>query len=121
MSTTENTTETPVYSTKGKHLCLDLWFTHDSVLFHSRDGKEIRPAIDLAETVVKVLGLHVEDSIYKEFEGGGETLLYILSESHLSVHTYPEHHYISLDVYTCGDAFNPFLLNEWMQANGHRL
>lgn len=30
------------------------------------------------------------------------TGLYLLSESHLSYHTYPETHYISIDVYTCG-------------------
>ena len=30
------------------------------------------------------------------------TGLFLLSESHLSYHTYPECGYISIDVYTCG-------------------
>lgn len=30
------------------------------------------------------------------------TGLFLLSESHLSYHTYPESRYISIDVYTCG-------------------
>ncbi|WP_341962199.1 adenosylmethionine decarboxylase [Pseudomonas sp. RC10] len=34
--------------------------------------------------------------------GEGVTGLYLLSESHLSYHTYPENCYISVDVYTCG-------------------
>ena len=39
-----------------------------------------------------------------KFDVGGEgvTGLYLLTESHLSYHTYPETHYISIDVYTCG-------------------
>lgn len=39
--------------------------------------------------------------------GGGVTGLYLLSESHLSYHTYPEVHYISIDVYTCGKNNEP--------------
>ncbi|MCT8347727.1 adenosylmethionine decarboxylase [Photorhabdus temperata] len=35
-------------------------------------------------------------------DGEGVTGIFLLSESHLSFHTYPETHYISIDVYTCG-------------------
>ncbi|WP_367987793.1 adenosylmethionine decarboxylase [Vibrio sp. NTOU-M3] len=40
----------------------------------------------------------------KKFEdgGGGVTGVFLLSESHLSYHTYPENNYISIDLYTCG-------------------
>ncbi|MNF57814.1 S-adenosylmethionine decarboxylase proenzyme precursor [compost metagenome] len=46
----------------------------------------------------------VLDHLVHKFNVGGEgvTGLYLLSESHLSYHTYPESHYISIDVYTCG-------------------
>ncbi|MFA9262979.1 MAG: S-adenosylmethionine decarboxylase family protein [Undibacterium sp.] len=42
------------------------------------------------------------DEVSHEFPGGGETFVYVLSESHLALHTYPEHKYISIDLYTCG-------------------
>ncbi|MBD1569476.1 adenosylmethionine decarboxylase [Aliivibrio sp. S10_S31] len=39
----------------------------------------------------------------KKFAGeGGVTGVFLLSESHLSYHTYPENNYISIDLYTCG-------------------
>jgi S-adenosylmethionine decarboxylase len=46
----------------------------------------------------------VLDHLTHKFSEGGEgvTGLYLLSESHLSFHTYPENHYISIDAYTCG-------------------
>lgn len=35
------------------------------------------------------------------FPNGGETHVYLLSASHLAIHTWPESNYVSLDVYTC--------------------
>jgi S-adenosylmethionine/arginine decarboxylase-like enzyme len=31
----------------------------------------------------------------------GATVLYLLSESHISVHTFPERAYVAVDIYTC--------------------
>ncbi|MCL6601195.1 MAG: S-adenosylmethionine decarboxylase, partial [Alicyclobacillus macrosporangiidus] len=31
----------------------------------------------------------------------------IISESHLTIHSFPEHGYASIDVYTCGDRIDP--------------
>lgn len=43
----------------------------------------------------------------KAFEPEGETIVFILAESHFTVHTYPEHKYISVDCYTCGSEGKP--------------
>lgn len=40
---------------------------------------------------------------HKEFEGGGLTSLALLSESHASIHTYPEKGALFFDAFTCGD------------------
>ena len=42
---------------------------------------------------------HVFDSEYN----GAFTYLYLLSESHVSFHSWPEKNYIAIDVFTCGD------------------
>jgi len=42
---------------------------------------------------------------------GAFTVLYLLSESHLSIHTWPEHKYIALDVFTCGNSNTQLLVN----------
>jgi S-adenosylmethionine decarboxylase len=34
-------------------------------------------------------------------EGGGVTGVVVLAESHLSIHTWPESGYVTLDVYVC--------------------
>ena len=42
--------------------------------------------------------------VLHRFEGGGLTGYLLLSESHIAFHTYPEHRYIALDIFSCGGA-----------------
>lgn len=42
-----------------------------------------------------------------KFEPQGVTAVVLLSESHLSIHTWPEHGYAAIDAFTCGDHTNP--------------
>ncbi|GGS85087.1 S-adenosylmethionine decarboxylase proenzyme [Streptomyces chromofuscus] len=43
----------------------------------------------------------------KEFEPVGVTAVYVLAESHVSVHTYPEQRSLFLDAFTCGTRCDP--------------
>ncbi|MDF2723697.1 MAG: S-adenosylmethionine decarboxylase, partial [Paenibacillus sp.] len=43
----------------------------------------------------------------KQFEPQGATVLVLLSESHISIHTYPEKGFAALDCYTCGETVDP--------------
>ncbi|MGW1539057.1 adenosylmethionine decarboxylase [Streptomyces sp. NPDC002309] len=43
----------------------------------------------------------------KEFEPVGVTAVYVLAESHVSVHTYPEQGSLFLDAFTCGTRCDP--------------
>ena len=38
----------------------------------------------------------------------GVTVLLALSESHISIHTWPEHQYAALDIFTCGENVDPW-------------
>jgi S-adenosylmethionine decarboxylase proenzyme len=35
---------------------------------------------------------------------GAFTALYLLAESHLSIHTWPEKNFIAIDIFTCGES-----------------
>lgn len=48
-------------------------------------------------------GCGVEGVVRKKFEPQGASVLVLVSESHLSLHTWPEHDYVAIDVFTCGD------------------
>lgn len=48
--------------------------------------------------------LKIVASVFRPFEPTGVTGVVVVEESHLSIHTWPEHGYAAVDVYTCGDA-----------------
>lgn len=69
-----------------------------------RDPEILRDALSVgvANAGATVLSWHEH-----HFEPQGFTLLGILAESHVSVHTYPEHRALFFDAFTCGLACDP--------------
>ena len=56
---------------------------------------------------VEAAGLTSVGSLFHSFgEGGGVTGVVVLAESHLSIHTWPESGYVTLDVYMCNYSTN---------------
>jgi S-adenosylmethionine decarboxylase len=56
----------------------------------------------LAARAVRSGGGHVLDTSHVLFPNGAITLVLILAESHLSIHTWPEESLIAIDLFSCG-------------------
>ena len=56
----------------------------------------------IMEKSVKESGLTKIYSKYHQFDPFGVTGFILLSESHISIHTWPEKKYIAVDLFTCG-------------------
>ncbi|WP_372661803.1 adenosylmethionine decarboxylase [Cohnella sp.] len=91
------------YSTYGRHIIVDFWGVDFTILNNVDFLKQIM--IDAAEKSLATV-LSVD---YKEFDPYGCTILVLLSESHLSIHTYPEKEFAAIDCYTCGNDKDPEL------------
>ncbi|MBL0386646.1 adenosylmethionine decarboxylase [Tumebacillus sp. ITR2] len=89
------------YSTFGRHCAVDAWGI-DFELINNAEFLKSR-MVEAAEKS----GAHVLSVQYKQFEPQGATVLVLLSESHLSIHTYPEKGFAAMDCYTCGDTVDP--------------
>ncbi len=48
---------------------------------------------------IKKYGLNKIGEVYHNFPNGGFTAVVCLAESHLSIHTWPERHYLTFDVF----------------------
>ncbi len=86
-----------VQKSLGKHYLLDLWGCSPELL-NDRPFLErvVREAV--AATGATLISLHGH-----EFSPYGITIVALLKESHLSVHTWPEKGYVAVDVFTCGE------------------
>ncbi len=52
---------------------------------------------------VEVLGATMLEKCTKKYSPKGVTMVIVLAESHISIHTWPENGFAALDIYTCGD------------------
>ncbi|MGO9081872.1 MAG: S-adenosylmethionine decarboxylase family protein [Streptosporangiaceae bacterium] len=60
------------------------------------------PLTAIATAAVIAGGGHVLDTSHVVFPNGAVTLVLILAESHLSLHTWPEEDLIAIDLFSCG-------------------
>lgn len=96
------------YSTFGRHVAVDTWGV-DFNLLNNADWLQAQ-MVEAAE----VCGATVLSVQSKQFEPQGATVLVLLSESHISIHTYPERGFAALDCYTCGETVDPQLAIDHM-------
>ena len=85
----------------GKHLIVDVINIVNYELLNTIDG--VKP---LMENIINGVNLNVVGEVHNQFEPVGATCLYLLSESHLSIHTYPELRFCAIDLYCCNESIN---------------
>ncbi len=81
----------------GRHIIADLYGVAPELI----SRREVVEAI--LDEVVREARLTEEGRAYKQFEPYGVTGVVLLAESHLAVHTWPEHGLVNVDVFTCGE------------------
>src|ERR1700730_4334374 len=98
------------YSTFGRHVAVDTWGA-DFKLLNNAEWLEAQ-MVEAAE----VCGATVLSVQNQRWEPQGATVLVLLSESHISIHTYPERGFAALDCYTCGETVDPQLAIDYMMS-----
>ena len=85
----------------GTHLLLDLRQCDDELLDDITYIKEA--LLGAAEEA----GATIVGQSFHKFRPKGVTGIVAISESHLCIHTWPEHGYAAADIFTCGIGFKP--------------
>ena len=103
----------------GTHLIIELSGCDPRIL---GDVERIRGAMVMA--AVEAGATIVAESFHK-FSPGGVTGIVAIAESHLSIHTWPEHGYAAADIFTCGASLRPRraaeVLVERLRSTGPRI
>jgi len=81
----------------GRHIIADLYGVKESKIAKKQDLEKI------VEEAIAISGIKKIKSFYKQFKPHGVTGVVLISESHISIHTWPELGLVNLDIFTCGD------------------
>jgi len=86
--------------TKGLHIISTIHTKSDR---HLTDVQVFKEKVN---DFVTELSLTSVGAVFHDFEGGGFTAVVCLTESHLSIHTWPEYNRITLDVFLSNNSRN---------------
>lgn len=92
----------------GRHVLCEAFECDSDYL---NDEKRICQILTAAAEVAKT---ELRDLMVETFTPYGITAVAIVSESHLSIHTWPELGYAAIDVFTCGDKSDPVAAAEFI-------
>ena len=81
---------------EGIHILADLWECNPEKLHFVKEVKE------LMQKAVTESRLTALNDYFFQFKPIGVTGIFVLSQSHFSIHTWPEKNFASIDIFTCG-------------------
>lgn len=63
--------------------------------------------IDIMVKAANKMGSTIVKTVQHKFSPTGITVILILAETHLSIHTWPEFNYAALDIFICNEEIDP--------------
>jgi len=92
--------------TLGRHCIIEYYDCPRDIM---DDVERIKKAMCDAAVAMNATIVAVE---FHHFNPHGVSGMVVISESHLSIHTWPEFGYAAVDVFTCGDIVDPWFAHE---------
>ncbi len=93
----------------GRHILSEYYGCDPFVLDDVEFLKEIM------EEAARRSGATIVNSVFHRFNPYGVSGVVVIAESHLSIHTWPEFGYASVDLYTCGEKVDPWIAFEFLK------
>lgn len=93
-----------MYKFYGKHVLAEIYGVSFNLF------SDINKIVRIIEQGIAQSGATLIKTVYCQFQPYGFTVISILKESHVSVHTYPERGSAFIDAFTCGDIAQPQLI-----------
>lgn len=99
-------------TTFGRHLVVEYHGCDPAIL---DDAEELREVMEAAALNANA---SIVQTVVHRFTPQGASVVVVVEESHLSIHTWPEVGYAAVDFYTCGEC-DPILAHEVLAERLH--
>ena len=94
---------------KGTHVIIDMWDCEEIPVRKKMEGLVARLCEGAGAVLLNGKGHDFENA------PNAYTFVFLLAESHIAMHTWPEANYVSFCVYTCGDADAEFIADSMIR------
>ncbi len=95
----------------GRHILVEYYNCNEDTL---RNHEEIEKLMNKA---AEISGATIVTSTFHHFNPWGVSGAVIISESDLTIHTWPEFGYAAVDLFTCGDKVNPWIGFDFLEKS----
>jgi len=95
---------------KGTHIIIDINEINNNEMLKFNNSIS-----NILDKIVSKFNLNVVGKVIHQFEPFGVTGVYVLSESHLSIHTFVEEKKVAMDLYTCNLLDNSIEIIEYIK------
>lgn len=85
----------------GRHMIVELYGCDTEIL------NDVAQVELFMKEAAQLCGATILKTAFHKFNPHGISGVIVIAESHLTIHTWPEYRYASVDVFTCGDALSP--------------
>ena len=86
----------------GRHILVDLYECAPDLL------NNVDHIARSMKTAAQAAGATIVDSTFHRFSPHGVSGVLAIKESHLAIHTWPEHGFAAVDLFTCGEGIDPW-------------
>lgn len=64
---------------------------------------------------IRVSGATIISHNFHKFSPHGISGMVVIAESHVSIHSWPEYNYAAVDIFTCGNIIDPWVIQEQLK------
>lgn len=66
---------------------------------------------------VRRSGATIVSDTFHTFSPHGVSGVVVIAESHVAIHTWPEHGYAAVDIFTCGETIDPWVIQKYLESS----
>jgi spermidine synthase len=95
----------------GKHIIVE---------YFDCDSEALQDVVFIETSMIKaaeMAGATIISSSFHHFSPFGVSGVIVIQESHLSIHTWPEYGFASVDIFTCGESVDPWISYNYLKTS----
>lgn len=100
-----------MHNALGRHVLVEFYNCNPELL------NELQFVENSMNAAAKACNATIVQSCFHRFMPHGISGVVVIAESHLAIHTWPEYHYASVDLFTCGEEIDPMLAFESLKQD----